>query len=159
MNAPIIALVTAFSGPPDVLSPPIADVEVVEGTDSTHVFAYDPDGEVAAEIVVWGRDGEVRFDALFPDGFYLSLVTDGESVTVDSDDAEEAAARMGEIHDFLSQIDPQAAPAPCAIAVATGVFHAVTANPLVVVEAVLAACECLPLIVDEWEGYHCPYFG
>jgi hypothetical protein len=92
---------TPAEPPEKVPRSPIADVEVIESADSTHVFAYDPDGEVAAEVVVWGREGEVRFDALFSDGLYLSMVTDGEGVTVDGDDVQEAAARVGEIHDFL----------------------------------------------------------
>jgi hypothetical protein len=151
MQPEIVPLIIAFTGPPeDVTRPPIADVEVIESADSAHVLAYDPDGEVAAEVVVWGRDGEVRFDAVFPDGLYVSLVTDGETVNVESDDVEEAAARMGEIRDFLVQLEPQAGPIPCGAAVVGGI---------VIVDAVLAACECLPLLVDEWEGYHCPYFG
>lgn len=151
----ILPMVLALGGPTD-----IQRVEVNESAAATSVLVYDDTGEVGAELVVRQTDdGELMLDALFPDGLYVSVITDGDAVTVESDDAEEAAARMGEIHDFLLQAEPQAAPGPCAIALATGVFHAVTANPLVVVEAVLAACECLPLIVDEWEGYHCPYFG
>jgi hypothetical protein len=86
-------------------------------------------------------------------------VTDGETFTTDSDDAQEAAARMDEIRDVLARTDPQAGRVPCAGAVVSGIYHAATANPWVIVDAVFAACECLPLIVDEWEGYHCPGFG
>jgi hypothetical protein len=156
----VLAAAPGPSTPTDKTPPRnIESVELDRSEDTVQITARDSEGEVSAEIVVWGREGEVRFDALFPDGLYLSVVTDGETVTVDSDDPQEAAVRVGEIHDFLMQTEPQEGPAQCGGAVAMGIAHAVAGSPWVIVEAVFAACECLPLLVDEWEGYHCPLFG
>lgn len=160
MMATMLALVAAFTGPPDDAPfPSISDVEVVESADSTSLFAYDHEREVAAEIVVSINDGKIKLDALFPDGLYLSVVTDGDAVNIDTDDAEEAAARLGKIDAFLQETEPQKGEVPCAAALVAGAVHAAAASPWVIVEAILAACECLPLLVDEWEDYHCPGFG
>jgi hypothetical protein len=138
----------------------IERVEIDRSDDSVQVTARDSDGEVSAEVFLWtDGEGRIRLDAAWPDGLYLSVVTDGETATVDTDNQQEAAARVGEVHDFLALTEPQAGPVPCGVAVVSGIYHAVTANPFVIVDAVLAACECLPLLVEEWEGYHCPGFG
>lgn len=162
MNVALLPLVTAFTGSPEYASlPPITDVEVVESADSTHVLAFDPDGEVAAEVVVWAVEGEIRLDALFPDGLYLSVVTDGESVTIESDDAAEVAERMGALLDHLGQTEQEGEEwGDCAGHAAHAAVGCALARPFMcVVGSVIAACECLPLLVDEFEGYSCPGLG
>lgn len=62
-------------------------------------------------------EGRIRLDAAWPDGLYLSVITDGETATVDTDNQQEAAARVGELHDFLAPSEPQAGPVPCGVAV------------------------------------------
>jgi hypothetical protein len=156
----VLAAAPVTQPPSDVASPDIATVDVERSDDTAQITARDSDGEVSAEMFIWlDADGRTRLSAAWPDGLYASVVIDGESFTVDSDNQQEAAARMNEVRDFMKKNEPQAGPIPCAGAVIAGIGHALTANPLVIVDAVFAACECLPLLVDEWEGYHCPGFG
>src|SRR5690242_1164250 len=121
MIVAILSLVAAFTGPPDDAPfPPISDVEVVENADSTSLFVYEHEHEVAAEIKVSIVDGKINLDALFPDGLYLSVVTDGDAVNIDTEDAEKVAARLGEIDAFLQETKPQAGAVPCAAALVAG---------------------------------------
>jgi hypothetical protein len=155
----VLAPAPVSQPPTEVRAPDILTIDVERSDDTAQITARDINGEISAEMFIWlDGDGRTRLNATWPDGLYVSVIADGETVTVDSDNQREATARMQEIHDFLQQTDPQAGPVPCAVATVSGIFHAITANPLVVVDAVLAACECLPLVVDEWEGYHCPGF-
>src|SRR4051794_13554159 len=90
--------------------PPLAPAEVtpnsvnVEHTDdSIHVLTYDPDGEVAAEIVEWWDGAEIRIDANFPDGVYLSATVHGENdVTIESNDPAAVSERLADVEDLLA---------------------------------------------------------
>lgn len=87
----ILSSILTLAPPPD--TPPafdVSDVEVEYGEQSTQVTAFDADGEVTAEVIVWAVDGEPRVDAVWPDGLYLSIA-DG---SFESDDLGEASERM-----------------------------------------------------------------
>jgi hypothetical protein len=144
-----IMLATAIS------SAPLARAEVEVEPDSAHVLAYDTEGEVAAEIVVWHYGEEIRLDALFPDGTSLNATILGGTVTVDSDDLEAARTQIVAVRNLLHDIDPQKGWLKCAAYAAISIEELAHASPIGVATAVLAACECLPLIIDEWEGMEC----
>lgn len=158
---PILAILAAPPVSDDIRAPnePV-EVEVIQGPDSTHVLAYDAAGEVAAELVIWSSEpGEIRFDATYPDGLYMSAVANSDGYTVDTEDAAEVGRRVKELESVMAQLDPQASVGGCAFHVVGTTLSIIAVHPWAVAEAIVAACECLPLIVDEWEGYHCPGFG
>lgn len=187
MNVPIIAtvailsLVTAFPGPPGEAAslPPIADVEVVPaphvevvsaalltrvevhyGPRSTQILAFDAEDQVTAEIVVWIVDeGHIRIDANFPDDIHAMAVVNGhgEIIEIDNEARELVAPRINAIVDLLAQTE-QAGWFPCAFHGTMAVVELAGANPIGIASAVLAACECLPLLVDEFEDIECPGF-
>lgn len=94
-NALALAFALAPTTPTDRAPPfDVSDVEVQQTDSSAHVTAYDAEGEVAAELAVWvDSGGRKHTDANFPDGLYLSVAIDGESVTVDSDTRQEDRIR------------------------------------------------------------------
>jgi hypothetical protein len=157
MNTTIIASLLALAppGPTDFASSTfdVADVEVEQGADSTNLRTFDADGEVSAEIVVWlDSTGRPRLDANFPDGLHMSVVVDGESSTVDSDNSTEVAARVQAINDWLAENEPQAnwrEWGACGFSVAIAVVECGGGGPLGCgIGGVLMACECLPLFTD-----------
>jgi hypothetical protein len=155
-NTPII-LATALSA-----TPPLARAEVEHGPDSTHVLAFDTNEDVAAEVVVWHVDHRhIRIDALFPDGLTLSaqVAVSGDVVSIDSDDPQVVAGRLSAVDDLLAGGLADGALEgswlKCAAYAAITAFELAHASPIAVPTAILAACECLPEIVDEWEGLEC----
>jgi hypothetical protein len=104
MNTTILALALAAS--PTDWAPPtfdVSDVEVQARGSSSHLTAFDADGEVSAEVVEWiDAEGRRRLDVNFGDGLYLSAIRDGDSVTVESSDAAEVVARANLIGEALA---------------------------------------------------------
>jgi hypothetical protein len=149
-TAPVL-LATVLSATP----PPLARAEVDFGPDSAHVLAYDTTGEVAAEIVIWAHAEEIRLDAVLPDGSSLNAsILDG-NLTVECDDCQAAGAQIVEVQNLLHDMDSQASWLKCAAYTAITIGEIAHVNPWAVATAVLAACECLPEIVDEFEGMEC----
>ena len=139
----ILPLVLAFGGPTE-----IQRVEVNESPAATSVLAYDDTDELAAEIIVRRTDdGEVMLDALFPDGLYMSVVTDGDHVTIDSDDAEEVAARISEIQAALPPDSTLAKIPKWAMCAGKAVFAAASCSSGGLIwcagSTLYAACECI----------------
>jgi hypothetical protein len=138
---------------PDPTIPPIsfdvADVEVVARDNSTHLLAYDADGEVAAEIVVTTEaDDRTRLDVMFPDGLYLTAVAEGESITVETDDAAEVAARVAIVEESLASITDVDV-MKCAGSVIVAVGGCGWGGPLACMGAVaFAGINCGPLIAE-----------
>ncbi len=154
------AVVTAHTPTPT----PIHHVTVEQATDSAQVIGYgdrDGDGELepVIEIAVWHAEGEPRLAATLPDGAYLFVsINDGEAA-VDSHDGEAVEAQLGELNAKLEISAGGVETASwldCGLAATATVMQAAAANPWCIGSAILAACECLPLIVDEFEGMHCP---
>lgn len=142
---------------------PIHHVAVEQSRDSALVIGYsdsDADGEPepVIEIAVWHAEGEPRLAATLPDGAYLLVrVVDGEAM-IDSHDRDSVTRRLAELNGALEIMaeTEQATWLECGLSAAGTLFQAAAANPWCVGSAILAACECLPLIVDEFEGMHCP---
>jgi hypothetical protein len=137
---------------------PLTRAEVESSTESAHVLAYDSDDQVAAEIVIWRLDGKLRLDALFPDGVYLTaIVTGDQNVTIEGDDPDVVAGRLAAIEDLLGRVDTTSASKwKCALEAALAVGACASVHAFACIgTTVLAACECLPLIVDEFEGMEC----
>jgi hypothetical protein len=157
MYTPIIASLLALAppGPTDIAPPTfdVADVEVERSTGSANFRTFDAEGEVSAEIVVWlDPTGRPRLDANFSDGLHMSVVVDGESSTVDSDNSTEVSVRVQAINDWLAENEPQAnwrEWGACGLSVAIAVVECGGGGPLGCgIGGVLMACECLPLFTD-----------
>jgi hypothetical protein len=151
-TTPII-LATALTA-----TPPLSRAEVERGPDSVHVLAFDANDDVAAEVVVWhGVNQDIRIDALFPDGLTLSAVVavSGEVMSIDSDDPQTVAGRLAAVDDLLAGGTVQASWLKCAAYAAITAWELSHASPIAVPTAILAACECLPEIVEEWEALEC----
>lgn len=155
MNTTIIALALA-AAPTDKIAPfDVADAEVVTGESSTQLTAYDAEGEVAAELVVWADPtGRSHVDAVFADGLYLSAIItgDGQQVEFDSDNVAEVAARMNVIDSYLATSQPQEGWGWCAGSVAVFATGCITSSaPAIVSGAVGITCNCVPLFVEGME--------
>jgi hypothetical protein len=156
MHAAIIPLFLALAGPPETHR-----VEVNPGADVTGVLVYDGD-EVTAEIVLWSEgDDRVRLDANFDDGEYLRVVVEGDKL-VEFEASPDLAGRMAAVEAAVRAPrhdgDTEGWGA-CALHAVMAVAEFASANPWAIASTIAAACECLPEIVDEFEGYHCPGFG
>jgi hypothetical protein len=139
----------------------IDHVIVEQSSDAAHVLAYNSDGQVVGEIILSHETGtsetaELHLDAIFPDGAYMfAVVTDDGEQKVEIQG--NAAAQIAEIQAILVDVDGTKAKWwKCAgeIGLATAAFiavHPVTA----LATTVLAACECLPLLVDDFAGMEC----
>jgi hypothetical protein len=154
MFAHTIALALALA--PNTTLPPtsfdVADAEVVARDNSTHLLAYDAEGEISAEIVVWtDTDDRTRVDVMFPDGLYLSATTDGESITVETDDAAEVAARVAIIEEGLASISDVEV-MKCAGSVLVAVGGCGWGGPWTCMgAAAFAGIHCGPLIAEALE--------
>lgn len=161
MGTPI--LITTLLALAPSPSPPgfdASDAELSMADDSVQLTTYDAEGEVSAEIVMWTDDGGLlQVHANFVDGIYLRIATDGETAKVDSNNAVEAAARMGVVDDYIDGPLVAAAWIPCAGAIVTAAGSCAAAGLGCPLWAILAACECLPELVEEWEDLSCPGFG
>jgi hypothetical protein len=147
----------------------VSDIEVVTANDAAEVLVYDGAGEVSAVLVIWiDSEQRVRLDADFADGLYLSTVVDGEDPVIESNNRAVVAERLSTIMDNTSALDDVAPDdgtttagiGGCAwSAIGTASACAGVRPIFCVVGAAVMACNCLPLIVDEWEEYSCPGFG
>jgi hypothetical protein len=127
----------------------VADVEVEAGPMSTHLLAFDADGEVAAELVVWSEpDGAHRLDITFADGLYLSARRDGDLVTIDSDNPSEVAVRARVIGDGLANASMEEM--ECGAALVGLLVGCGAGGPWgCLAGAAVAGVYCGPLIADE----------
>jgi hypothetical protein len=170
MYTPIIALALALTSDPTppASMPPLSDApggksvdfvvdraEVQTWDNSSHLLTYDADGEVTASLVIWADEsGKLRFDADFADGVRLSAVIVGEKVEIESDDANEVIARVEAIDDYLTTNDEQLKGSwlTCAAKTAATAFYCASANAVLCISGtVIAACDCIPLIVGGGE--------
>lgn len=156
---PMVAAVLASApeSPPDTFT--VERVEVDRSDTSVHLIPLDANGEPTGEVVFWvDGDERIHLDANFADGHYLSATVDGEDVTIETDDREQVAARVDEIRASLD--GTEASLGGCGWAVAGAVAGCVAVIPWACVGgAIVSACECLPIAVDEFEGMDCPLFG
>jgi hypothetical protein len=160
MLAATILAATLSTVPPAAVPPAsqLTRAEFERSPSSVHVLAFDANEDVAAEVILWRVDQRhLRIDALFPDGILLTAVFDGDSITtLDNDEPEVVAARLAAVIDLLASASvSQANWTKCAGYAAFAAWELSHASPIGVVGAVLAACECLPEIIDEFEGMEC----
>jgi hypothetical protein len=93
MHSAILETILALS----TTDPQISHVAFDRGADSAHVFAYDSENQLAAEIVLWVEPDEryIHVDANFSDGVYLAGTYDGERVVaIDNENPDVTAARL-----------------------------------------------------------------
>jgi hypothetical protein len=150
----VILLTAIFGGPQnDSAGPHRVDVQHTD--DSIHVFAYDPHGDVTAEIVEWWDGADIRIDANFPDGVYLSATVRGENdVTIESNDPAVVSERIAAVKDLLANTPTEANKWICALEVlAAGAACATVGGPVGVgacaLGALLVSCACIPLIDEK----------
>ena len=121
------------------------------------LIAYDAAGEVIASIALWVDSGDrIWIDSDYEDGFAEVMIVDGRA-TLDSTLAPETLTKRTRlIMSYVEPGGPQAAkPMGCALFAAGAVITCSFAQPGCPIAAGVAACHCLPLVVQEWEGYSC----
>lgn len=133
----------------DIAPPNSVNVEHTD--DSIHVLAYDPDGDVTAEIVEWWDGADIRIDANFPDGVYLSATVRGENdVTIESNDPAAVSERIAAVEDLLANASTGANGWTCALEVLAAGVACAAGGPVGVgacaLGGLLVACACIPLI-------------
>jgi hypothetical protein len=118
ITATLLASVLAVAPQPLPQPPPfeVADVEFGQTPDTAQLTAFDGDGEVVGEIVVW-RDsvGQPMIAATFVDGLYMFASIDGDTATIDIVDGATVHARLLTVQAALG---PQESWWTCAIDVA-----------------------------------------
>lgn len=153
---------TATMGFQQITPTPIDHVDVEQTDDSAYVIGYDADGEPAIELAIWHAEGEPRLAAMLPSGAYLFVSLHEGEARIDGQDREAIAAQLAEL-DAVLDIDAdttQAGWVDCAVGVGTAVGGCVAVTVLGCVGgSILAACACLPLVVEEFEPYDCPGMG
>jgi hypothetical protein len=141
---------------------PIDHVAVERTDDSAYVLGYGVDGEPAIELAVWHVEGEPRLAATLPSGAYVFVsLHDGEA-TIDALDREAVAGQLAELNEALDvdAMTEQAGWVDCAVSAGTAVGGCIAVAFIGCVGgSILAACSCLPLVVDEFEEYDCPGMG
>jgi hypothetical protein len=150
MNTTVLALALALApqSPQSRTSFDVSDAELETGDNSAHLLAYDSDGEVSAEIIVWvDSNDQPRLDVVFADGLYLSAV-DG---VIESDDAAEVAARVEAIDEYLADETTQlkASKLVCAGSFMLTVSACASLRVLACMGgSAVTACACLPAFSD-----------
>lgn len=149
------ALAGAPAAPADPFT--VVAVDMQRSDESIQLTAFDPNGELAAEVFVWvDANSLIRLDAMFADGLYMTVSTDGTNVTIETEDAEEVSMRIDEIALALDQTT-SAEWGTCAWEAGVAAIECATVRPILCIGGtILAACTCLPLLVDEWKGKSCP---
>jgi hypothetical protein len=142
-------------------SPIAAEAVEFERSDgSVQITARGSDGEVSAEVFMWtDADGRMRLDAAWPDGLYLSVASDGEDTTVDTENAAEVASRIERLDAAIQVV--QASWTTCGIAAAltAGACAAAAAlpNPYTAYTCggglYLTFCDCAHTWKQEFECY------
>jgi hypothetical protein len=172
MHTPIIALLLTLTSEPSASATPSQSADPISSPDarfdvttaevetwdsSSHLITYDGEGEVSASLVIWSdSSGQLRFDANFADGVHLSAVRVGDDIQIESDDPTEVAARVAAIDDYLAGTGEQMPVGwlSCAAKTAATAYYCATVNPVLCLSGtVLAACDCVPLILGHGECF------
>jgi hypothetical protein len=135
---------------------PIDHVTVEQAADSAQVLGYAADGQVAIELSIWLAEDEPRLAATLPSGAYLIIGADGIIDSHDYDSVKAQFVSLSEALDITAET-AQATWLECGLAAAGAIGGCVAVRPFACVGgSILAACECLPLTIDEFEDMHCP---
>jgi hypothetical protein len=152
----VLAAAPQASTPTDKAPPrEIERVDLERSDDTVQITARDSDGEVSAEMFLWrDSDGNARLDATWPDGLYLSVISDGENATIETENAAEAGSRLDRLDAAIQETAAGNDWQDCAIHLGLAA-PACAAHPILCAyEMYYAACACLPLL-DEFEGEEC----
>lgn len=158
----ILALTLIANNPTRAAPPDVARVDITTAEPCAHVVAFDSAGDFAGSILLCADEaGRVILDADFADDLYLAMRYDDDGYpTIESNDAPAAAERIGLV---LGKIDPGVQGddgwVPCAAGVVGTVASIVAVQFwLTGINSYVMACECLPLLVEEFEDIECPGF-
>jgi hypothetical protein len=164
------AIATALTLSPPTQTPTLNDsdgpptqidhVTIEQSSDAAHVLAYDRGGQVVGEIILSHEIGmnetaELHLDAIFPDGAYMfAVVTDDGEQSIETDG--NLAAQIADLQAILVDGNTEAEWWKCGAEIGLAVGALISVHPVVALATtVLAACECLPLAVDEFAGMEC----
>jgi hypothetical protein len=155
-----LALALAPSTPTDYAPPPfeVGRVALIRTDPCADIEAFDSAGHFAGSVTLCANEaGLVDVDADFVDGLYLVLrYDDAGNPVIDSNDATDAAERLRVIAGVAVPVDGWF---PCALGVAGTVGAIIAVNAVgAVINTYAMACECLPLLVEEFEEIDCPGF-
>lgn len=152
----VVMSVYMAATPPSVPPTPIDHVTVEQSADSAQVLGYGDGGEVAIELWIWLAETEPRLAVMLPSGGYLLIGPNGIIDSHDYDSVKAQFVELSEALDVTAEVE-QASWFECGLAAAGAIGGCVAVRPLACVGgSILAACECLPLTVDEFEGMNCP---
>jgi hypothetical protein len=141
-------------------------VEAHRSAQDVEIHVLDSEGELAAVLVVTIAETEtgaqIRLEADFGDGLYMSSsATPGGEPLIESNNATVVEQRLAAILDLQPDSGgTESSPAGCAWA-AVGAAAGCIAVQFIfcTIGSIVAACECLPELVDEFEDIECPGFG
>jgi hypothetical protein len=163
----IISTVLALAPPTDLARPDFGSqldsVEFIDGGEDVQLVAYDAGGEVIGSIAFWrDRGGGLHVLSDYGDGYAEVVFVDGEATITATLAPAVVGDRAALIGDRLYHEGhgPKGKPwASCAFSVLGTAASCAAATPICPLTAIPLACNCLPLIVKEWEGKKCPGFG
>ncbi len=154
MLTPAVFISAAMAATPPT---PIDHVTVEQSANSAQVLGYGDDGQVAIELSVWLVEDEPRVAATLPSGGYLIIGADGLIDSLDYETVTAQFVELSEALDVTAEVVEQASWLECGMAAAGAIGGYVGVRPFACVGGgILAACECLPLMVEEFEDMNCP---
>jgi hypothetical protein len=141
-------------------------VEAHRSEQDVEIHVLDSEGELEAVLVITIAESEtgaqIRVEADFSDGLYMSSsATPSSERLIESNNATVVEERLAAILDLQKDPDgTQSSPGGCAWAV-VGTAAGCIAVQFVfcTIGGIVAACECLPEFVEEFEDIECPLFG
>jgi hypothetical protein len=149
-TATLLASVLAVAPQPQPPPFEVVDVEFEQTADTAQLTAFDSDGEVVGELVVW-RDstGQPMIAVTFSDGLYMFVSVDGEDVDVGTENATVVGARLQQINAAVQDTTDGAEWVPCAHAAGLAALDCVMLRPILCgIATFVATCECLDLAVE-----------
>jgi hypothetical protein len=161
----VISTVLALAPPTDLAPPDFSvqldSVEFIDGGEDVQLVAYDAGGEVIGSIAFWAsEDGAVWVVSDYADGYTVVAISPAGDVRTESTlSPDVTAARAIVIGERIDPDSVQEGKGACALSAAGTVISCAAASWWCPFTAISTACNCLPLIVKEWEGKKCPGFG
>lgn len=141
-------------------------VEAHRSGQDAEIHVLDSEGELEAVLVVTIADTEtgaqIHLEADFGDGLYmLSRATPGSTPLVESNNATVVQERLAAILELQNDPDgTKSSPGGCAWAAVGAAAGCIAVQFFFcTIGSIVAACECLPEFVDEFEDIECPGFG
>jgi hypothetical protein len=141
---------------------PIIATEVVESDNAIELLGYDDSGEITGSIAVWvDSDGLTWIVPDYADGFAEITIDAAGQVSAESNMPLEIVAERTDamILSLAAPTETAEGRVSCALSAAGSVVSCAAGSWFCPVTAISTACNCLPLIVDGWEGKRCPGFG